>query len=91
MAMTSDTRQAVKERKILQSESRWLQKALFALAKAQDDHAKLAETGDAEPLMVTIDGNSFVIEAVTDAVREAVMERVEDLRPQVGTTHGARG
>ncbi len=34
------------ERRLMESESRWLQKALFALAKAEDDRGKLAEAMD---------------------------------------------
>lgn len=77
-----DRKQAVQERRVLRSESRWLQKALFALSKAGDDQEKLAKLRGKkrEPLTVTIDGDTFDIDAVTEAVRDAVMERSEDLR-----------
>lgn len=82
MATKKNQKQAVHERRILRSEAGWLQKALFALGKASDDHGKLAElNGEAhEPLLVTIDGETYDIGDVTDAVKDAVLERTETLR-----------
>lgn len=84
MGMTSkrNEKQIVQERRILRSESGWLQKALFALGKASDAHGKLSElNGEThEPLLVTIDGESYDIDDVTDAVKDAVLERTESLR-----------
>ena len=70
------------ERRLMESESRWLQKALFALAKAQDDRVKLEDaiTGSLPPLEVEIKGKSFDIETVRQAMVEAVQERSETLR-----------
>jgi hypothetical protein len=79
MATEKEMRQAVRERKILQSESRWLQKALFALSKADDDRDKLSDDR-AETLVVTIEGESYDIDSVTSAVKDAVLARVETLR-----------
>ncbi len=79
MATEKEKRQAVRERKILQSESRWLQKALFALSKADDDREKLSDDR-AETLVVTIEGETYDIDSVTSAVKDAVLERVESLR-----------
>lgn len=79
MATEKEKRQAVRERKILQSESRWLQKALFALSKADDDREKLSDD-QAETLVVTIDGETYDIDSVTSAVKDAVLARVESLR-----------
>ena len=89
MATSKDKRQSVQEQKILRSESGWLQKALFALGKASDAHEKLSElNGDEhEPLLVTIDGETFDIDLVTDAVKDAVMERTESLRAETRTQH----
>jgi hypothetical protein len=70
------------ERRLLESESRWLQKALFALSKAEDDRVKL-EDSDAsflEPLKVRINDKSFDGDAVTSAMKDAVAERSEQLR-----------
>lgn len=82
MASSKDKRHTVQEQKILRSESGWLQKALFALGKASDAHEKLSElNGDEhEPLLVEIDGETYDIDSVTEAVKDAVMERTESLR-----------
>jgi hypothetical protein len=83
MATTEQAKPSTRERKLLESESRWLQKALFALSKADDDREKLAAAGDsglAEGMTVEIEGKSFDISAVRDAVRDAVDERMEKLR-----------
>lgn len=89
MATSKDKRQAVQEQKILRSESGWLQKALFALGKASDAHGKLAElNGKAhKPLKVSIDGKTYDIDSVTDAVKDAVLERTESLRTDARTQH----
>jgi hypothetical protein len=77
-----EERQAVRERKILQSESRWLQKALFALSKADDDRGKLGgDLGGA--LSVTIAGEVHAIDVVTSAMKDAVEKRAESLRSAV--------
>ncbi|MDX1646676.1 MAG: hypothetical protein R3304_05995 [Longimicrobiales bacterium] len=70
------------ERRLMESESRWLQKALFALSKAEDDRTKLEDalTGTLPPLKVDIEGNAFDIETVRNAMVEAVQERSETLR-----------
>lgn len=83
MATTEQAKPSTRERKLLESESRWLQKALFALSKADDDREKLATAGDgafAEAMTVEIEGKSFEIGAVRDAVRDAVDDRMEQLR-----------
>lgn len=79
MATEKEKRQAVRERKILQSESRWLQKALFALSKADDDREKLSDD-HTETLVVTIKGETYDLDSVTSAVKDAVLARVESLR-----------
>ena len=82
MATTPEQRQAVQERRFQRNESRWLQKAVFALDKASLAHEKLSEVvgREHEPLLVDIDGEVFDIDAVTEAVRDAVLERSETLR-----------
>lgn len=82
MAVAEGKKLGTHERRLLESESRWLQKALFALSKAEDDRVKL-EDSDApalEPLKVEINGKSFDGDAVTSAMRDAVTERSEQLR-----------
>ena len=84
MAGTKDKRTKVQERRIVRSESRWLQKALFALGKASDSHEKLSELHgeEHEPLLVSIDDETFDIDTVTDALKDAVLKRSESLRAQ---------
>ena len=92
-APPKDKRQLVQERKILRSQSRWLQKALFALDKAEDDHAKLSEVrGEKhEPMAVTIDGTTHKVGAVTDSLRDSVMDRLEGLRVTLRNEHALMG
>jgi hypothetical protein len=82
MAVAEGKKLGTHERRLLESESRWLQKALFALSKAEDDRMKLeeAEANGLEPMKVEINGKKFEGEAVTTAMREAVTERSEQLR-----------
>ena len=88
-----DMRQLVQERKILRSQSRWLQKALFALAKAEDDQEKLAEVrGEAhEPMAVTVKGKTHELGVVTESLRDSVMERLEALRVTLRQEHALMG
>ena len=73
------------ERRLMESESRWLQKALFALAKAEDDRGKLAEAlnDKSQTMKVKIKGKSFDVETVREAMADAVHERAEQLRAQL--------
>jgi hypothetical protein len=82
MAVAASKKLGTHERRLLESESRWLQKALFALSKAEDDRGKLdeADGNPLEPMTITIDGKSFDGDAVTSAMKEAVSERSESLR-----------
>ncbi|MDH3208299.1 MAG: hypothetical protein OEO79_16985 [Gemmatimonadota bacterium] len=82
MTSKRSEKQVVQGRRIQRSESGWLQKALFALGKASDAHGKLSElNGEThEPLLVTIEGETYDIDDVTDAVKDAVLERTESLR-----------
>ena len=82
MPKTKDRNPGTRERRILESESRWLQKALFALSKAENDRERLAKerSEKVEPLTVQIEGESFELETVREAISDAVLERVEDLR-----------
>ena len=88
-----DKRVLVLERKILRSQSRWLQKALFALDKAEDDHAKLSEVrGEShEPMAVTIDGTTHQVGDVTGSLRVSVMDRLEGLRVTLRQEHALLG
>lgn len=75
--MVDDKRQLRKERRLVQSESRWMQKALFALNKAEDAREKLAKSRQEEgnAAVVTVGGKDLSIEAL----RAAIQGRVETL------------
>lgn len=82
MATKLDKQARSRERRLLQSESRWLQKALFALSKAETDRGKLAELrgADPEPLSISLGKKSYEMDAVQEAVQDAVDERLEEIR-----------
>lgn len=65
-----------------EDEARWLQKVLFALAKAHDARTKLAETSDEElnPL-ITLDDDTQV---PLDKLEAIIQKRVDDLRAALG-------
>lgn len=84
--MVRDKRQLRKERRYVQSESRWMQKALFALGKAQDAREKLAASrngkkkGESEPVTMSIGDESFSLEDIREAVQDRVDVLSEDLQ-----------
>lgn len=75
--MAEDKRQLRKERQLVQSESRWMQKALFALGKAEDARDKLAKARneDARPETVSVGGKDLSL----DTLRDAIQDRIETL------------
>ena len=75
--MAKDKRQLRKERRLVQSESRWMQKALFALGKAEAAREKLAKARDEEMKdeTVKIGGKSMSL----DALRDVIQTRVDSL------------
>lgn len=81
MATPAEKRKLTRERRILRNEARWLQKTLFALSKAEDEHTKLLELREVEeddvPFDVTVDGTSHEISEVTAGLKEAVNEWLE--------------
>lgn len=79
MASRSPKGTLVRERKLRRSQSRWLQKALFALSKAEEEHAKLMELrGEREDAFgVTLEGNDYAMDKVTDGLRETVHDWLE--------------
>ena len=75
--MARDKRQLRKEHRLVQSESRWMQKALFALGKAETAREKLAKARDEEleAQTVNVGGKSLTL----DALRDAIQDRVDTL------------
>jgi len=82
MAAKKNGAPGTQERRLMESESRWLQKALFALSKAEGDREKLEAVSEdgVEPIKVRIRGKSVDLGAVLSAMDDAVRERAEDLR-----------
>jgi hypothetical protein len=70
--------------KAMQNESTWLQKALFALAKAEDARTTLAELseGKVEELRAPAKGKYASLGAFRDALEGRVSELMEDLQEQ---------
>lgn len=62
-------------------EARWLQKMLFALSKAKEARAKLAETTgeDLNPLITLDDGTQISLDALEDIVDKRVESLMDDL------------
>ena len=70
-----------RETELLLSESRWLQKATFALGKVKEVRAKLAESSgtEATPLTITVEEQPVPL----PEVRRAFSSCVEELRSRV--------
>lgn len=79
--MTVDKRTQRKIDRQLQSESRWLQKVLFALGKAREARGKLADVTGSKPDPVAIVNGSKV---TLDDLEEAIQSRVKDVMEQLG-------
>ena len=78
----SDTRRMKRrEIKVLSTESTWLQKALFALQKAETAREKWADLHDEEELDFVLPHDDGDVEV--DTFREAVENRISDLLSEV--------
>ena len=80
--MTDERRRKRRIIRLLNSESVWLQKALFALRKAHDTREKLADLQDSEPepYVLQVDGKKVSVEALEDALEELAGALVKDVR-----------
>lgn len=87
--MSKAARRKRKEIRHLQSEAAWLQKAMFALNKAETAHGKFADMHDEDPgdYMLEVEDQSISMEALDDALdarvrglREMTKERRQVLR-----------
>lgn len=85
MASSPKKRNLVRERKLRRSQSRWLQKALFALSKAEEEHTKLLElrSEDSDLLDVTLEGTDYPMDEVTTGLKEAVSSWLGEQRAAV--------
>ncbi|HUH11499.1 MAG TPA: hypothetical protein VMK65_00260 [Longimicrobiales bacterium] len=83
--MSDEKRRQRREIQLQNSESVWLQKALFALRKAEDVHEKLADVRakDPAPYTLEVDGSQVELEAVEEAIErraQGLIERVRERR-----------
>ena len=66
--------------RLLQSESRWLQKILFAVGKAREAREKLADaTGDKLDTLIVVGGKKVKLEDLETALHERVTENMTAL------------
>lgn len=83
--MTDERRKQRRETRLMQSESSWLQKALFALRKVEDTRDRIADLHDRDPESYTleVDGRKLPLEEVEDAIEaraDALLEKVRERR-----------
>lgn len=83
--MSDRRRQQRREIRLQQRESSWLQKALFALGKAEETREKLADTRDEEmePYIILLKDQEIQMEELEDALQvriEHLMETVRERR-----------
>lgn len=81
--MSDERRRKRKELRLVQNEASWLQKALFAMGKAEDAHQKLVDfRGDdgAAEYMFRVDESSASIEAIEEAFEDRLSSLKEKLR-----------
>jgi hypothetical protein len=85
MELSDRRRQQRREIRLQQRESSWLQKALFALGKAEETREKLADTRDEEmqPYTIMMKDKEIQMEELEDALQvriEHLMETVRERR-----------
>lgn len=81
--MSDQRRRQRREIRLLQRESTWLQKALFALGKVEEVREKLAETREEEaddPYFVEVGGEKVPLGSVEDALQERVQTLLDEVR-----------
>lgn len=92
MATTAEKRRENRARRIIRSESRWLQKAIFALSKAEEARTKLADLyeDDPEEFTVKVSGKNQDVGELGSLLREAVEERLQKQREELRKRMKAR-
>lgn len=85
MATTKEKRRENRARRIIRSESRWLQKAIFALSKAEEARTKLAGLYDDDPEEFTVEvaGKDQDVAELGTLLREAVEARLQKQREEL--------
>lgn len=92
MATTKEKRRENRARRIVRSESRWLQKAIFALSKAEEARTKLADLYDDDPeeFVVKVNGKKQDVGELGTLLKEAVEERLQKQREELRRRMKAR-
>jgi hypothetical protein len=87
--MSTEKRRQRKMTRLMQQESVWLQKALFAFGKLEDTREKLADTReeDPEPLELEIDGRSVQVEAIEEALESRIQQLLTTVRERRNAMH----
>ena len=83
--MSAERRQLRREIRLIQGESVWLQKALFALRKAEEAREKLADARgeEAEEYLLDAEGGRLRLEVLEEALEERageLLKRVREMR-----------
>lgn len=80
--MSDERRQKRKEIGHMQSESVWLQKALFALRKAEDAREKLADARDEapEPYVLAVGERDVSVEELEEALDQRAERLIKTVR-----------
>ena len=80
--MADDRRKNRQVIQALQSESTWLQKALFALTKVEEARERRAEIqgADSDPLEIKVGKTAVTLAAVEEALEDRVSVLMEDVR-----------
>ena len=92
MATTAEKRRENRARRLVRSESRWLQKAIFALSTAEEARAKLADLYDDDPeeFSVEVNGKDQDVGEIGTLLREAVEGRLQKQRDELRRRMKAR-
>lgn len=74
--MSKASRRKRREIRYLQSEAAWIQKAMFALQKAETAHGKFVDTRDEEmgEYEFKVNGGSMTLEELDEAMDDRVRE-----------------
>ena len=80
--MSDEKRRFRRETRLLQNQSSWLQKALFALRKVQDVEDRLDDLNDRDPATYTleVDGKPVALEDIEDAIETRAGELQKTVR-----------
>lgn len=80
--MADEKRKFRRETRLLQNESSWIQKAVFALRKVDDARDRIADLREAsrEPFTVDVDGTTVSGDALEDALEARVTELKNTIR-----------